>query len=252
MRHKDAHLGLFVLPDSITERDQERTVGDYVSGMPVVLSVRLVNVWAKKRHKEASVINIPHDWKGNVVFSVKGKGQRVVSEWNIEPFINEKETKDEGAIDLFENEATAQWVISGAATVELEGEYTITTSWNKITARKIVLRFAKPETEEADARLKVSRAKKKLMQKDYNTVISMMGDVKNRHGEVSFGNTSVSLLLGDALAGVGRYNDALKAYEEFLATYRKEREGPRYEAPEAVLWKIEQVKKQLKDGKKSK
>ena len=112
--------------------------------------------------------------------------------------------------------------------------------------------FSLPKAEEDIAKTTLARASMKLMQKDYDAVISMLERMREQRGEFRLGHTYLSLVFGDALAGVGRFNEALTLYEERLVECQKRSAKPMHQPPVFLLSRIRRVKKKLKHGKVSK
>lgn len=244
-RPNDAPLELFVQPDIVAERDEERIVGDYISGTPVVLLVRVVNVPAKRCRKGALVVSIPGDWARSVTFSFVDGDDRVVP--GVEAVsLNADSAPRGGTLDLYDNEVSGQWAVTEDVTAGFEGEISLVTRWDGATARKIVLRFRKARTDDDRSRVRLGRARIRMRQRDFDAAIALLQEIRDRHGEFSDGSSSATLLPGDALAAVDRPAEALRVYEEYLDAIEQQRKGSRDEPPEAVLGRIGQVREKLR------
>jgi hypothetical protein len=244
-----SNLKLHIYPGNLIKSDSDRKVADYISGMPVVLGLRLVNISEKNNSKNVADVHMPDDWRDDVNFVLKDSlGNSVMD--IVYKDIGKKRTKEEmekyfSAI----SEVDCKWEISGEFTKELDGEYSLLVDWK--VDYEIILNFHQPKTDEDRARLLVALAENKMRNSEYIEAVTLLEKVKSNYSEFYEENSWVSVpeVMADALAGAGHYQEALEIYERKLAEYNEKYdvEGARFEPPVVYYFKINKLKANLKN-----
>lgn len=233
-------LGLFVRPNRIADRGSDRILGDYLCGMPVILSVRVVNVAERKGRKNAVPVKVQGNWRDGVAFSVVNKEGVLVPTLTPQPLLHGAKGEAESTVVVFHNELWDYWFIDSGATAHLKGDYRLASGWKDATAREIRLQFREPESDEDRAKVLMAQAEEQMLLKHFSKAGLLLEEVVKRRGEnFQDGDLAVLVLMGDAFAAANRPREALKAYKKYVASWREASE------PEVVLWKISRLEKQL-------
>lgn len=217
-------VSLHVLPYRTAKRDSDTTYVDYLSGMPVWFTVRLVNGGAKWRMPGSGPIMVPADWQQALAWRIVDKdGNEVSIPLPESPVKGVQPTPaHDGRLPLLRNDLWGGREISAKDSAELNGEYHVSVSWGSIHAEKIVLRFRPPEGDVEKAYVTIRQAEQDTRDGNPQHAIELLESVIGKYGEMfGEGGDVAVLLLGHAFSEADNPRDALRCYSRYLEGWRK-------------------------------
>lgn len=216
---KVSGLGLYVLPDRTNDRMSEHIEGEYLCGMPIVLSVRLVNLAAKHNELNASPIKISRLWADDLRFDVT-LSSRSVETFKIKPSLKPQERDAEPLLEIFKTDLDGIWVVEAETTATLEpGLYRIAPSFCGVSATPILIKIAKSSSPESHKEVMIQKARALYRTLQYEKAIEIADKAMLDGGYLVSDNGKHHVILVSAASheALGHYEGALALYKKFKA-----------------------------------